>query len=247
YGKEKVDMFELGAKTSWYGSVPGRLNVAAYYNDFSGQQLQLGVTCVDPDSPIPPEEQPPLCQTTTIINANSTELYGFEADLQIEPFEGFKLEAAYSYNKTKIKDIPFVDLGPSFLVRQIEEGGPIPLAVPHAFNATASWTLPFDESVGDVTLSGTIVHRSSFRAVSDATPGSNIGVLPKVTFGNANLTWKNIGQGPVDAVLYVTNITNEKMFTHINDQSTRGFVSYSVDEQRQYGIRVKYRFGGLAD
>ncbi|MCB2072675.1 MAG: TonB-dependent receptor [Novosphingobium sp.] len=247
YGKEKVDMFEVGAKTSWYGSVPGRFNIAGYYNDFSGQQLQVGVTCVDPNNPTPPEQQTPLCQTTTIINAGSTELYGIEADLTIEPVEGFKIEAAYSYNKTKIKSIPTVNLGNEFLVRELQAGGAIPLAVPHAFNATASWKLPFDESVGDITLSGTVVHRSSFRAVADATPGSNIGVLPKVTFGNANLSWKNIGGGPVDAVFYVTNITNEKMFTHINDQSTRGFVSYSVDEQRQYGLRIKYRFGGLAD
>ena len=244
-------MFELGAKTSWYGSVPGRFNVAAYYNDFANQQLQVGITCVDPTITLPDgsvdPSQTPLCQTTTIINAKSTELYGIEADLMIEPFEGFKLEAAYSYNKTKIKQIDQPDLGPNFIQRELEEGGPVPLAVPHAFNATASWTLPFDESVGKITLSGTVVHRSSFRAVADATPGSNIGVLPKVTFGNANLSWKGIGGGPVDAVFYVTNITNEKMFTHVNDQSRQGLVSYSVDEQRQYGIRVKYRFGGLAD
>src|SRR5690606_7255195 len=109
-------------------------------------------------------------------------------------------------------------------------------------------------SMGDVAISGTIVHMSSFRAVADTLDRSvygldptNFGVLPKRTFGNANLTWKNIGGGPVDAVIYATNITNEKIFTHINEQSTRGFIAYSVDEPRQYGIRVKYRFGGLAD
>ncbi|MCB2078482.1 MAG: TonB-dependent receptor, partial [Novosphingobium sp.] len=247
YGKEKVDMYELGAKTSWFGSIPGRFNIAAYYNDFSGQQLQSGVTCYDPSNPTPPEQQVPTCQTTTIINAGSTELYGIEADLTIEPIEGFKIEAAYSYNKTKIKSIPTVDLGPGFIVRELQAGGAIPLAVPHAFNATATWTLIDDDTTGKVSLSGTVVHRSSFRAVADATPGSNLGVLPKVTFANANLSWKNLGGGPVDATFYVTNLTNEKMFTHINDQSTRGILSFSVDEPRQYGIRLKYRFGGLAE
>lgn len=236
YGEEQVDLFELGAKISWFGAMPGRFNVAGYYNDFSDQQLQLGITCTDG-----------TCLTTAILNAGSSELYGLEADLLIEPFEGFKLEAAYSYNKTRIKQITVPDLGPAFEVRPLEAGGAIPLAVPHAFNGTATWTLPFDESVGQISISGTVVHQSSFRAVADAVPGSNAGILPKRTFGNANLSWKNIGGGPVDAALYVTNITNEKMLTHINDQSTRGFISASIDEQRQYGLRIKYRFGALGN
>ena len=236
YDEEQVDLFEVGAKTSWNGPIRGTFNVAAYYNDFKDQQLQLGITCTDG-----------TCLTTTILNAGSSELYGIEADLMIEPAEWVRLEAAYSYNKTKIKAITIPNLGPAFEVRPLAAGGPIPLAVPHAFNATLTFDLPIPESMGDLSISGTIVHQSSFRAVADAIPGSNAGILPKRTFGNANLTWKNLGGGPVDAILYVTNITNEKMLTHINDQSTRGFISASIDEPRQYGIRVKYRFGRLAN
>jgi len=238
YGEEKVDLYEIGAKTSWNGPVRGTFNIAAFYNDFRGQQIQAGINNADLS-----------IQTTTIINADKSYTAGFEADLMIQPIEWFKLEAAYSYNKTKLKKISFPDLSSyGLIVRELETGGPIPLAVPHAANATASLKLPVPESMGNLTLSGTVVYMSHFRAVADASPlVFGTGILPSRTFGNANLTWKNFGGGPVDVAFWVTNITNEKMYTHINDQSTRGFIAYSVDEPRQYGIRVKYRLGGLAD
>lgn len=238
YGEEKVDTYEIGGKTSWSGPVRGTFNIAAFYNDFRGQQIQAGIS--NPSSTL---------QTSAIVNADKSRLYGFEADMMVEPADWFRLEAAYSYNNTKLQKITFPDLTSiGLIVRPLAVGGPIPLAVPHALNATATFTLPLDESIGKVSISGTIVHMSSFRAVADAVaanPGT--GVLPKRTFGNANITWKGVAGLPVDLAFYATNITNEKMFTHINDQSNNGFISYSVDEPRQFGVRLKYRFGGLAD
>ncbi len=239
YGKETVDLFEVGAKTSWSGAVRGSFNIAAYYNDFRGQQIQAGIN-----------NAALTIQTTAIINAAKSETYGIEADVRIEPADWFKLEAAYSYNKTKLIAANFPDLSAlGLIVRPLALGGPIPLSVPHAFNATATIKFPVPESVGDISLSGTIVYMSSFRAVADALPAERFGtgILPKRTFGNVNLNWKNAGGMPFDMAFYVTNVTNEKMYTHINDQSNNGFISYSVDEPRQFGVRLKYRFGSLAD
>ena len=243
YGEETVDTFEIGAKTSWDGAVRGTFNVAAFYNDFRGQQIQIGFNNASR-----------TIQSTIIDNADKSYMYGLEADLMIEPAEWVRLEASYSYNKTKLKKVTPLDLdsipgvAPLGLIpRTLQTGGPIPLAVPHAFNATLSFKLPVPESAGDVSLSGTLVHMSSFRAVADAIPGSNTGVLPKRTFGNVNLTWKDVGGGPVDVVFSVTNVTNEKIFTHVNDQTGLGLVAYSVDEPRQYMMRVKYRLGRLAN
>ncbi|MGE3690855.1 MAG: TonB-dependent receptor [Novosphingobium sp.] len=237
YDKETVDLFEIGAKTKWRGSVPGSFNIAAFYNDFRGQQIQAGISSLDL-----------AVQTTAIINAGKSETYGIEADVMVEPADWLRLEAAYSYNHTKLKSAVFPDLtSRGFIVRELELGGPIPLSVPHAFNGTVTFRLPLPDSVGKVSVSGTLVHMSSFRAVADGTAGTGFGILPKRTFGNVNVNWKNVGGMPIDAAFYVTNITNEKMFTHINEQSTNGLIAYSVDEPRQWGFRLKYRFGGLAD
>jgi len=232
YDKEKIDAFEVGAKTSWGGPVRGIFNVAAFYNKFGAQQIQAGIN--NPDNSI---------QTTAIVLGKS-ELYGIEADVMIEPAKWLKLEAAYSYNHTKLLAISYPDLSAfGLIVRRLEVGSSLPLAVPHAFNGTATLTLPLPESLGRFSIAGTIVHMSKFRAVADGVPNSGFGVLPARTFGNVNVNWKDVAGFPVDLAFYISNVTNEKMYTHINDQSTRGFIAYSVDEPRQWGVRLKYRFG----
>src|SRR3546814_5158749 len=42
FDPEHVNAYEIGAKTSFGGPVPGRFNVAAFYNDLTNQQLQVG-------------------------------------------------------------------------------------------------------------------------------------------------------------------------------------------------------------
>jgi len=240
YGEEELDSYEAGAKISWFGPVSGRFNVAGFYNDFRGQQIQLGLTC---DTAVTGD----TCFTTLIANADKSETYGVEADVLLDPGDGFKLEAAYSYNKAKLLAGNPPNVGTGFIVRNLPVGSDIPLTIPHQFNATASWTVPVAGDNGDITFSGSVVHLSAYRAVADEIAGSNVGVLPSRTFGNASVSWKNVMGAPLDATFYATNITNEVMYTHVNDQSSRGIVSYSMDEPRQYGLRLKYRFGGLAD
>ena len=58
---------------------------------------------------------------------------------------------------------------------------------------------------------------------------------------------RSIGGGPVDATFYVTNLTNEKYYTQANDQLNNGYASYSLGLPRMYGLRIKYRFGALAN
>lgn len=248
YDKEKVDTYELGAKASWRGAVPGAFNIAGFYNDFSGQILQLGVRC----EPTLPGFTQPCSPTTALINAGKSRLYGLETDLTISPIEGLTLRAAYAYLNTKLQEVEDVSLPPDVVyneIRPLEVGQDLPFTVPHQFTGSISYRLPFDESVGDVTISGTVVHQSSWFNSSDSDPSDAfvVGQVPGYTFANANLTWNSIGGGPVDATFYVTNLTNEKYYTGANDQLNNGFASYSLGMPRMYGVRVKYRFGGLAD
>jgi iron complex outermembrane receptor protein len=88
YRPEKVDAFEVGAKTSWRGAVPGSFNVAAYYNNFTDQQLLLGV--VIGSSP-----------NATVANAGKSRLAGIDVDLMLRPFDGLTLNVGYAYLNTK--------------------------------------------------------------------------------------------------------------------------------------------------
>jgi iron complex outermembrane receptor protein len=258
YDKEKVDTYEVGAKTSWRAVMPGYFNVAAFYNDFKDQQLQIGLQCI-PTS---------LCaQTTAIINAGSSVLKGVEIETGVTPIEGLHIDLAYAYLDTEIKKIADVralvtSLGLPFTdVRPLPVGSVIPNAVPHKLTASVSYELPLEESIGRVTVGATFVHQSPYRAVSDPPAGTvpsaaigfvpstpyafatDFGVLPVQNLLNLNATWENVAQHPVDLGFFITNVTNSHILQHVNVQDSSGFLSYIVGEPRMFGFRARYKFG----
>ncbi len=166
YKKEKVDTFEIGAKTSWRGSMPGYFNISAFHNNFSDQQLQIGVQC-NPTANCP--------QTTVLLNTGKSRLQGFEIEAGISPFEGFRLQASYAYLSTKLIDV--VDVSAFVLaknatllgldLRPVPIGSAIPNAVPHKLVLSGSYTLPLPDSFGKLSFGATMVYQSAYRAVSD--------------------------------------------------------------------------------
>ena len=43
---EKVDAYEVGFKSTFHGAINGVFDVAAFYNDFSNQQVLLGLSAI---------------------------------------------------------------------------------------------------------------------------------------------------------------------------------------------------------
>lgn len=252
YEEEKVDTYEIGAKTSWYGPVPGSFNISGFYNDFTNQQLLLGVQDILPNEDGTPTAPP----SASIVNSGSSTLQGFEAELNLRPFEGMRLSAAYGYLKTKIKELTapsFAPGSPYDTATLPNVGDPIPNAQPHKLTLSANYTLPLPESVGDITLGGTFIYTGKFRSVADScptadTPGCTFanpgaGMVPSTNVLNLNLNWNNVGGMPVDAALFVTNVTKEVVYLNINENTSRGFRSGLIGEPRMWGLRLKYRFG----
>jgi iron complex outermembrane recepter protein len=254
YDKETVDTFEVGAKTSWRGALPGSFNIAGYYNDFRDQQLQLGVSCVPPTNP-PPADFVPCPGNATILNAGKSTIWGFEADATISPFQGLTLNVAYAYINAKLKeliipafpsDLPYNNVSRPNVTGSctgeqcdvIPNSGP-----PHQVVASANYTLPFDESAGRFTVGGTFIYQSRRRIVADGVPGSGLGVAPSSSVLNLNATWANVGQMPLDLSFFMTNVTNEKVILQINDNFLRGFVSSTIGEPRMWGFRARVKFG----
>jgi len=240
FDAEQVDTYEIGGKASWHGAVPGYFNLSAFYNDFTDQQLQIGLQCI-PTA---------LCsQTTAIINAGKSRLQGVEIETGISPFEGLQLEASYAYLSTKVEEI--LDVTPLVVaaglpfndIRPIPVGSPIPNAMPHKVIAGPTYTLPLPESVGKVSIGGTFIYQSKYRAVSDGVIGSNNGVLPQAKWYNLNATWSDVVGLPMDVSAFVTNVNNAKIYLHVNDQQTGGLASYFIGEPRMHGVRLRYKFG----
>lgn len=258
YEPEQVDTYEIGAKTSFEGAVPGIFNVSMFYNDFTNQQIQRGLLPVGGSG------------TTAIINTGATTIYGAEVDLTLELFEGFTVNASYSYLNTKfdrVSDIAITDpaCGPgannSFRGVCIAGGTPAglqgfstPYSPENSFAVTASYRLPTPETVGDVTISATynysgeylaVMPASSLAALASPSQVNPFAEIPAHETVNLNLNWNNIAGAPVDGAIFVTNLFDEEYYSFVAGQYvSSGFEYRAIGQPFMAGARLRYRFGG---
>ena len=259
---EKVDTFEMGIKTSFSGAVRGTFNVSAFYNNFSNQQIQLGflqnlnrrdrVT----GAPLPPISVP---GNAGPVNVGKSRIWGIEADATIHLLEGLRLDAAYAYLNTRVKEVATATL-PSdnayIVSAPIAVGDELILSPKHKLTLTGTYTLPLDESLGKISLSATYLYSSkqlaNYQALRNpaivtATGGFNTSVMGARNLLNLNLNWDNVAGGPFDLSVFATNVTNAKYYTNINGLIGLGFETATLGEPRMVGARLKFRFGGAAD
>jgi hypothetical protein len=64
---------------------------------------------------------------------------------------------------------------------------------------------------------------------------------------NLNVNWDEIGGTPLDAALFVTNVTKEKTFLHVNVQVSSGFLSHIIGEPRMWGAPPEVQIRRLID
>lgn len=263
FDPEKVDTFEVGAKTSFSGAVSGYFNIAAFYNDFSNQQIQLGF---NPnfdrrDANGDPLPTIPVTSTAGPVNVGKSRIWGIEVDARIRPFEGLVLSGAYTYLNTKVQEVsrPTLPSDDPFVVSSFPPVGvPLTFSPEHKFTATAAYTLPLDESVGEVSLGVTYVYIGSQISnyddrvlASQNVPlfpsqftGVDLGRLPSTNLVNLNVNWDSIGGAPIDLSVFVTNLTKEEYYTSVPGlMPATGFSSGTVGEPRMYGVRLRYSFG----
>jgi len=237
---EKVDLYELGVKTSFRGAVSGYFNVAAFYNDFRNQQVFAQSI----------SGTPLVSGGNVIVNAGSSELKGIEVDGSATFFDSLRFDLGYTYLDTKVKEIATeAELAPLLvntpfirLIPQSQPGDPLTYAPKHRLTVTGTYTLPLDESVGDVSIGATWIYTSKqFAATLAASP---IGILPGTHLINLNLNWANVAGAPVDLAAFATNVTNKKYPVAIGaGYNSAGFDSYLVGQPRMYGVRLRFKFG----
>jgi iron complex outermembrane receptor protein len=147
---------------------------------------------------------------------------------------------------------------PNFTVSGgIPLGAPLFYAPEHKLSATARYTLPLDEAVGEVSVGATYTYTSSRVAsyaydlrlpsgvvTRAAFGGIDYGTLPSFGIVNLNLNWNSVGGHPFDLAVFATNVTGEKYRTGIASVGgVFGFESAAIGEPRTYGVRFKVRFG----
>jgi iron complex outermembrane receptor protein len=252
FAPEKVDSYELGIKSSFLEPVRGLFNVAAFYNDFSNQQLQFGFNAkVDPVTHAPA----PVSPTTGIINAGKSRIYGAEAELSVTPLDGLSFDLNYTYLNATIRRISgFQTVDPNYDAAgtQIGPGAPLALSPKNKASLTGSYTLPLPPSIGRITLGATFTHTdkqlTNYVYLDPATVaaiGKDYGFVPSTDLLNLNLNWNAIAGSPVDVSLFATNVTGKEYYQFIPGLASPGAgVEFGVlGEPRMYGARIRVRFG----
>ena len=240
WNPEKVEAYEIGAKTSFRGGgFRGHFNIAAFYNDFSNQQIVANLIA---------KADQAIAGGQAVVNAGKSKIQGIEIDASVTLFDNLRLDLGYTFLKTELKDFdpptldansPFLTVIPTALV-----GEPLSFSPKHRLTASLTYTLPLDESVGKISAGVTFVHTSkqfatraddnitwsvvgqpcasnpSVAANNPVLPptcgvpstdvfGFNPGQLPKSNLINLNVNWDNVMGQPIDAAFFITNLTNE--------------------------------------
>jgi iron complex outermembrane receptor protein len=255
FGPEKVDTYEVGAKTSWDGKIPGLLDIAAFYNDFSNQQIQTGF---EPQGGIVGFNLA-ASNTTAILNAGKSRIWGVEVNASIAPFDGFRLDASYSYLNTLLESLDLTAAQATAnadgfsLVPTSVAGRPLPMTPQNKLTLTGTYTLPVPDSYGRMSVAATYSYVGSeltavdpvFTLPGGVLVGSPYGRIPPINLVNFNFNWAGINGGPVDLSAFVTNALGLKYETYVPGLYTGlGFESHDIGEPRMWGIRLRYNFGG---
>ena len=233
FDPETVDTYELGAKASWRGSLPGFVNIAGYYNDFTDQQVQLGFRSLTNA----------VAPNTGILNAGRSRIYGVEVEAGLRPFAGMSLALSYGYLNTKLQELATPTLPPGSLydalIATSQAGQPLPFSPKHKLSLTSEYKLPLPDSIGRVSIGGTY----SYTSEQFGSFQSPFGRIKPSELVNFNLNWDEVAGSRFDLALFATNLLNEEYWYAVNDQSSSGFVSRFLAEPRMYGARLRYRFG----
>ncbi|HKY91132.1 MAG TPA: TonB-dependent receptor [Nevskiaceae bacterium] len=244
FDPEQVDTYELGLKTEFGGPIPGRFNLAVFYNDFTDQQLQLGYISRD------------SLQTTTIVNAGKSRIKGIEGEafFRLHPQVTFAL--SFSLLDTKLLEqedqtarvgaaLPDDPLAAGSVTPIADEGDELPYAPKQTYVASLNWSVPVPESMGYVDLGATYSAIGEQR--SAASSSGPFGMLDSFALLNLNATWTSIFNSPFDLVVFGTNVLDEKYVTYTSGTyNLLGFESRALGTPRFVGARLKYNFGAYA-
>ena len=247
---EKIDAYEVGAKVSSQGLIKGYLNVAGFYNDLKNKQVAVALT--------PTAAARALGfagGSSFVLNAASARSYGLELDGSALFFDSLRLSVGYTYLRTKIVDVlSTADLAPRLVgtpfataVPQVASGTAFINAPKHKLTATATYDLPLDETLGDLSIGATWVY-SSKEVNNFADPayvnGEALGVTPSSNLVNLNIDWNEIGGSAFDAAFFVTNLTKERFnLPNQNNWLASGVAEVTYNAPRFYGVRLRYNLG----
>jgi iron complex outermembrane receptor protein len=233
WGPESVDNYEIGAKTTFNSPVPMTFNMAAFYNNFSNQQIFVGF-----------QGPPPAVPNSSVINAGKSRIWGIELETVVQPIEHLTVDVAYTYLNSKLESLSALTIPPGGLYTSITPsslpGDPMQYTPKHKASVTIDYVLPLDPSIGEIGFGGTYVYTDPQLVERD----NPFGTIPATSLLTFHAEWRDIAKRPIDLSFFMTNATNKFYWSSMVDQTESvGWATRTLAEPRMYGFRLKYRFG----
>jgi iron complex outermembrane recepter protein len=248
FNPETVSMFEVGAKTEFLDG-KARLNIAGYVGRYKSIQLDFFGLYEDVVNGV---RVATTRTTSNTVNAPGTgKLKGFEAELNLAPFEGLTLSASYAYNSVKIPATlnPFPQTGNVFITV------PIPIYQVYTPKHAASGAIDYEIPLNGFTLRAHLDgnYDSGYygnytdaeydpvtRAVRYAQPKGE-----KALVFNARLALADFDLGTSDAKLTVAawarNVFNEQHLFYKTGAPRSGVQGF-FNDPRTFGVEANIKF-----
>lgn len=245
FGAETLISYELGFKSDFFDNRV-RLNVAAFYNDFSDAQLTL-LSCPQFGGPGP-------CALPQ--NSGDATVTGIELELTAEPIDDFNINASFSALDFKY-DCVNIQVVRALLPGETNICSTDPaivnaLVTPPRGVADLQWSLGAQYRAdlgtsGSLTPRVDVIYQSAINAQATVpaagTPSAVFGVIPSYALANGRVTWRNASED-LSISLEVTNIFNEYYFTNVFDLvgTGAGVITGSIGRPREWALSVKQEF-----
>ncbi len=225
FAPEQLQDVEVGIKSQFeVGGVAARLNADAYRGDYTNiqrttQQLISGV----------------------LLNVNESAakalIEGVEFTGAVVPVRGLTLTATYSYIDSKYTQ--FTDPAAAAIL----QGAPFPYTPRNKVSLGGSYEAALGDNIGTLVLSANYTLQSKFSA--DQFNNAQLRYLPGYSYVNLEADLTNIGGRPLDVALFMSNAGDAQYATGYQDlYSAIGTITYTFAPPREYGARLRYRFGG---
>jgi len=225
---ETVDTYEVGAKYTLAGPIPGIFNVAAFYNALDDMQIQTGFRGA--------------VNTTGITNAGKATIWGIEAETSLGLTDNLRLDISYAYLNTELDSYDVPEPIPEFSVTVVPtavEGDPLPLTPENAVVTSLTYALPLPASVGLVSVGGTYIYTDE-QLASTSTP---FGIIADYDLFNFHINWEEIGGSALDGSAFISNALDEEYTTYVHGlYESIGSEFHTPGMRRMYGVRLRYKF-----
>lgn len=223
--QEAVLAYEAGTRFTTFGGVLSA-DFAAFYNDYDDKQLK-GIVLTPVFGPLP-----------QLVNIPKSKVYGFEANVTLQPTKGLRLKSGLTYIRSKVLRDPVAPAVPRdpYGVPTSYLGETFPNTPKWQFVGDAEYRFPIGSGGMQVMVGSAVTYHSSSPGTFGNTPAFT---LPAYTLLDARLGLES-ADGRWSGQIWGRNITNEYYYnnvTHLTD-----YVAKIAGMPATYGVTFQFRY-----